>query len=306
MDIYTKCKIVSCPEKKMFGLRDPLSECMRAQYDLSEEQIFYLRFPLDTFDELGSTYNSDSISESSSMLHGESDDDDTSDDDNNSTDDNSFDNNDNLNDTENLDSDAIQHHNDKKINNDDKLKEEEKYNNKLNDGEKLNKIDIDKKVDCSKDMKKKDKITVPPSNESAKRKSSEAECSQCTSETENLKRTKIDSSSQKSTSAQSTSPVLIHTNNSTNGNRSPLNNAYDEEIVVGQQLTARYIRETFRDILTNDSNESEEREDYSDLILYCLQTDYKKNKLSKLLKTKINSLSLPISLKVFLNYYRSK
>ncbi|VVC44007.1 Hypothetical protein CINCED_3A001612 [Cinara cedri] len=324
MDIFTKCKIVSDPEKKIFGLRDTLSESIRSQFNLNEEQIFYLRFPLDTFDD---TDDLESISETCSMF-GESEDDDVHYDVQNSTNDNAGAENDisnhddnNLADGEKLNGEE-KHRNtnvdnkldvgekdkitdDTKIDHDIKLDNQETRDDNKSDGEKYKQIDIDEEVGCNEDVEKEnDESTIYVSYGFSKRKSPEAGCSQCVLEMENQKKTKTDSSTEESTSVSTSSGA-------TSPNRSPSVTDYEvdvdnEHFDVDEEINARQLFNSFRTIMTNTGDNTENDEiDYNDLIRYKFQSDCKKNKLSLLLKDKINSLPLPVPLKIYLNYFRS-
>lgn len=149
----------------------------------------------------------------------------------------------------------------------------------------------------------------PLSDETTKRKSPEAGCSEpnrTTEETENSKRMKLNSSSSKnsvneaSTSAQSdTSDAWETTSNTSNTSRSSL---LSETSLLSTDANFHNFFKNYES--AHCSSNTNNKEVSSDLNDYKFVIDCKENKLSKLLKDKIDSLPIPVPLKNFLNYYR--
>lgn len=278
----TRCFLRTDFEKTVFGLHDTLSESIRAQYNLSEDQIFYLLFPLETFDDTRHRKQRRRRDNSSDTSSDESSEESSSDDSSYSTDDSNPDNTDSSENNDDLEDNDIANPDDTKTDN-------------------------DKEVDCMDIVEENEEnhMTVPTtSNESANSNDLEAECSDSATKTaepsrNSEKSTKIDSPSQRrvpsaSPSEQSDSDVDSFEVNI--GNRG---------FLPSNEISPRRIYNTFRAIITNNGKITKPTYDYSDLIPYCFQSNRKKNYLSKLLRDKINSLPLPFSLKVYLNYYRS-
>ncbi|VVC36174.1 S-adenosyl-L-methionine-dependent methyltransferase [Cinara cedri] len=161
------------------------------------------------------------------------------------------------------------------------------------------------------------------SDESCKRKSSEAGCSnqhKTSTESENPKRMRMNSTtlSLPSTSSQTISD-LWETISTDTTRSSVLNNddnvswissidSNEYEGFFGESPRNHYINGVYRSLFDNldrSSNESEDNsEATSDLTKYSFISDYRFNELSKRLKETIYSLSIPTRLKLFLNYNR--
>lgn len=154
------------------------------------------------------------------------------------------------------------------------------------------------------------------SDETTKRKSPEAGCSESPrtmEKTENSKRMKMNLSSSQSSSDDSTSTYsdvsdAWDTCSSTSSNSSfTTNNSFLPTAEVVEQICEG--EETANDVFEDYENEtcssdSDDQEPPDDLDMYKFISDCKENELSKLLKDKIDSLPIPVPLKKFLNYYR--
>jgi hypothetical protein len=154
------------------------------------------------------------------------------------------------------------------------------------------------------------------SDETSKRKSPEAGCSESSrtmEETENSKRMKMNLASTPSCADDSSALTfsdasdLWDTYSSTSESSLASNDSFLPATEIIEQMYAE--EETFSDffehyqnITRNNANNGGESSNELDKFKFI--RDCKENELSKLLKDKIDSLPIPVPLKHFLNYYR--
>lgn len=192
------------------------------------------------------------------------------------------------------------------------------------DDEFMDEMDNDDSGDNEDEVDEEDEgengIAEVMSDESSKRKSPEAGCSnqyKTSTEADNPKRMRMNSSTQSVPSTSSHTNSDLWETISTDTTRSSMLNNDDSASWVSSIDSEEYegfgnardhlngVYHSFFSNLDESTNESEaDSEAAQDLIKYRFINDYRYNELSKRLKETINSLSIPTRLKLFLNYNR--